>query len=145
MDIKKLHDKFKNQDSPSVEGQIRWLQKQGFSQDHIDRAMLDLYTDIEQGRMPQVFEREENGKIVEWHCHKPEDTLPPFFFTRRSIANGMELDQALLEYAKRIRTTELSQAIENLQAFEKKLRKKWASQVPWYKRVVGIKPQEQIE
>ena len=42
MDIKALHERFKDDHSPSVEGQIRWLQKQGFPQHHIEQAMAEM-------------------------------------------------------------------------------------------------------
>ena len=32
------------------ESQVRWLRKQGFSNDIIDRVMIAVYTEIEQGR-----------------------------------------------------------------------------------------------
>ena len=49
MNFKELHEKFKDDDSPSVEGQIRWLQKQGFAQHQIEQAMISVYTEIERG------------------------------------------------------------------------------------------------
>ena len=51
MNFKELHAKFKDNDSPSVEGQIRWLQKQGFAQHQIEQAMISTYTEIERGQV----------------------------------------------------------------------------------------------
>jgi hypothetical protein len=50
MNFKELHEKFKDDASPSVELQIRWLQKMGFLQHQIDQAMITVYTEIEQGK-----------------------------------------------------------------------------------------------
>lgn len=49
MDFVKIHERFKDNDSPCVEGQIRWLQKQGFAQHQIEQAMISLYSAIERG------------------------------------------------------------------------------------------------
>ena len=49
MDLKKLHEKYKDADSPSVETQIKWLRKLGFQNHIIDQTMISCYTDIEQG------------------------------------------------------------------------------------------------
>lgn len=51
MDLVKLHKSFKDVNSPSVEFQLRWLQKQGFSKDHIDKAILLGYTEIAEGKV----------------------------------------------------------------------------------------------
>jgi len=47
MNFVELHSKFKDDDSPSVEGQVRWLQKQGFAQHQIEQAMISVYMEIE--------------------------------------------------------------------------------------------------
>lgn len=49
MNFTELHAKYKDDDSPSVEGQIRWLQKQGFAQHQIEQAMIATYAEIERG------------------------------------------------------------------------------------------------
>jgi len=49
MDFVALHLKYKDSDSPSVEGQIRWLQKQGFAQAQVEQAMISVYDEIERG------------------------------------------------------------------------------------------------
>lgn len=100
MDMKTLHARFKDDDSPSVEGQIRWLQKQGFPQHHIEQAMLTLYSELERGNVP-----------------KKEDGTP--------VKGGWDLDQALLLTAKTIRTDELRLQVKRLEEFEAKLKAKW--------------------
>jgi hypothetical protein len=47
MDFKKLHERYKDDASPSVELQIRWLQKLGFQNHQIDQALITVYTEIE--------------------------------------------------------------------------------------------------
>lgn len=142
MNFKAIHDKYKDDASPSVEGQIRWLQKQGFSQDQIDRAMLGLYSDIEIGQAPRVFEKEENGKIVDTKYAFYSDPIPTFCYTFRDIKTGWELDQSLLEYARRERTKDLDAVIKRYEDFTKTLRNNWVKQVPWYKRIIGKRPEE---
>ena len=65
MDLKALHAKFRDDDSPSVEGQIRWLQKQGFAQHHIDQAIIGMYTDIEQEVLTFKSGHEMDQKLLE--------------------------------------------------------------------------------
>lgn len=107
MNFKALHTKYKDNDSPTVEGQIRWLQKQGFGQHQIDQAMITVYTEVERGE--------------------------------KDFKNGNDLDQHLLETAKKIRTDELTTYITKLEEFESKLKKKWEEDQkkskPWYKRI----------
>jgi hypothetical protein len=50
MDFKKLHERYKDDASPSVELQIRWLQRIGFQPHQIDQAMITVYTEIEQDK-----------------------------------------------------------------------------------------------
>lgn len=49
MNIKALHEKYKDDASPSVELQIRWLKRIGFEPHQIDQAMLTVYSEIERG------------------------------------------------------------------------------------------------
>jgi len=140
MNLEILHSQFKDDDSPSVEGQIRWLQKQGFSQAQIDQAFILLYTDIEQYKFPKVFELYEGDNLIDTK-YGPHDQDPPNHnYKVRTITNGFELDQCLLECAKIVRQTELKRLAKGIEVFEKKLRKRWARQVPWYKRIFGVKP-----
>ena len=143
MDIKTLHERFKDDHSPSVEGQIRWLQKQGFPQHHIEQAMAEMYADIERGDLPKAYEKlSQDDKVIQSIYLPKEVNSPGKDFAQREISNGWDLDQALLEYAKRARTDELGVMLKNIERFEQKLRKKWMKQVPWYKRVFGSKPKD---
>lgn len=47
MDFKKLHEKYKDEASPSIELQVRWLQRMGFQPHQIDQAMITVYSEIE--------------------------------------------------------------------------------------------------
>jgi len=107
MDFKKLHEKYKDEASPSVELQIRWLQRIGFQPHQVDQALITVYGEIERGE--KVFK------------------------------NGSELNLYLKDVASKIRTEELNVYIVNLQAFEAKMRKKFQSELPWWKRILGIK------
>ena len=49
MDFKKLHEKYKDDASPSVELQIRWLQRIGFKPHQVDQALITVYGEIERG------------------------------------------------------------------------------------------------
>ena len=143
MNFKELHTKFKDDDSPSVEGQIRWLQKQGFAQHQIEQAMIAAYTEIEMGRIPNCWSmlvQKNGGERIDRKYLPADYNSPGHKWKSRPIKNGFEFDQFLLENAKKVRTDELSVMLKNMQQFEKKLKKKWSSQVPWYKRMFGIKP-----
>jgi hypothetical protein len=107
MDIKKLHEKYKDDASPSVELQIRWLKKMGFEQHQIDQAMIIVYSEIEKDE--KVFK------------------------------NGGEFNLYLKDVASKIRTEELSAYIAKIEEFEAKMRKKWESELPWWKRILGIR------
>jgi uncharacterized protein (DUF2132 family) len=107
MNFVDLHAKYKDENSPSVEGQIRWLQKQGFAQHQIEQAMIKVYMEIE---------RDE-----------------------KDFANGMALDQHLLQVAKLIRTDELTQQIRKMEDFVEELKKKWQAEEKkknsWFRRL----------
>jgi uncharacterized protein (DUF2132 family) len=115
MNIKELHERFKDDDSPSVEGQVRWLQKQGFAQHQIEQAMLKVYDEIDRGLV--TFEGDRKG---------------------------FRLDQYLLQTAKQIRTEELSQQIKSIEDFHARLKAQWEEDLrkkqrkPWYKRIFGL-------
>ena len=70
MDFKKLHEKYKDDASPSVELQIRWLQRIGFQPHQVDQALITVYTEIEQGKKTfknggelNLYLKETAGKI----------------------------------------------------------------------------------
>ena len=147
MNFEKLHEPFKDDDSPSVEGQIRWLQKQKFTQAQIEQALLLAYSDLNNERIPQRWKRttrnESGTELIERHFlafgAKPSGRK----WESRDIQTGFELDQFLLNCAKRVKTTELGQTMKNLEAFKKKLELDYKNHIlskrPWYKRLLGIK------
>lgn len=140
MDMVKLHKPFAGKESPSPEAQRNWLRKRGFTPIQIDQAMLTLYSDLDRGALPHVFEgkTEIEKKELRYGMH---GAAAPNGFATREIKTGVELDQALLEYAKFFKTEDEKTEIERVQKFERMLRKRWESQVPWYKRIFGVKPQ----
>jgi len=107
MDFKKLHKRYKDEASPSVELQIRWLQRIGFQPHQVDQALITVYGEIERGE--------------------------------KTFKSGSELNLYLKETASKIRTEELNVYIKNLEAFEVKMRKKFQAELPWWKRILGIK------
>ncbi len=144
MDMVKLHEKFKGKDSPSVEAQRNWLRKRGFTPIQIDKAMLTLYSDIARGALPKVFEGAKEITKKEVSYGMAEDRAPSGFVAR-DISTGTELDQTLLKYALFFKSEDEKQEIERVQSFERMLRKRWESQVPWYKRIFGVKPNPKSE
>lgn len=147
MNFKELHKRFKDDDSPSVEGQYRWLEKQGFTPDQIERAMIEAYAEIRDERIPLRWKRQmknAEGSPVEERKFGPRDKTPKGAnWESREIKSGFEFDQYLLEMAKLARHKDVKLKIKGLEIFEKELRKKWSKQVPWYKRMFGVKPKEE--
>lgn len=129
MNFKQLHEQFKDNDSPSVEGQIRWLQKQGFAQHQIEQAMLTVYSELERGETPLVFTKKEihpdGGVKLSRVFGNNIDARPDESWNQRVIVTGEELDKYLQQVAKRVRTEELTLMVKNMEAFEDTLRKKW--------------------
>lgn len=50
IDFEALHKKFRDNDSASPQGQIRWLLKQGFAPNIVDEAMLMVYEEVKVGK-----------------------------------------------------------------------------------------------
>lgn len=129
MKIIKLHEQFKDDDSPSVEGQIRWLQKQGFLQNQIDQAMISVYSDIERNQLPIVFTKvavgPDGGKktLKTYRLHGSQSPGRPW--TGAAITCGWDLDQTLLMAAKMARTKDLSAVVKNIEKFEADMKAKW--------------------
>lgn len=121
MDMKALHKRFSDENSPSVEGQIRWLQKQQFSQSQIDQAMMTLYMELDAGRVPEAWTK--GGETC--YCLQGTQVEPDPAWTHRPIATGHDLDQMLLTIAKYIRTQELTVMITHLEKFEASMRSRW--------------------
>ena len=115
MDFAKLLEPYKIDDLSKTitpESQIRWLRKLGFSNDTIDRAMIAVYTEVEQG----------TKKFKDWQ----------------------ELHVCLKETAKLVQAKDDAAYIVRLQQFERNLRKKWEQEVPWWKRIFGIKKKREL-
>ena len=129
MDIKLLHSHYKDEHSPTVEGQIRWLQNQGFSQDQIDQAMIATYFDIERGCIPCKWERrfkDEQGRNTNELIFLPGDQPKPGDdWSGGPVAGGKMLDQYLLKVAKDIRTKELADKTQALGAMVSKMKAQW--------------------
>jgi len=109
MDFKQLHERFKDDDSPSVEGQIRWLQKQGFAQHQIEQAMISTYTEIERGEFTP-----KNGS-----------DLDQYLLNKAKIVRTEELSaqiKKMEEFVDKLK----GQAIEEYKKEQEK---------PWYKRL----------
>lgn len=118
MNFKELHRKYADNDSPTVEGQIRWLQKQGFPQHQIEQAMITVYGEISRGET--TF---KNGSELDQYL--------------LNVSKKFRTDEL----------TALSAVWEeNAAAQEKKWREKWEAEnklpeevkKPWYKKVLGI-------
>jgi hypothetical protein len=144
MDMAKLHEPYKGKESPSIEGQKNWLRKRGFKQPQIDKAMLTLYADMARGATPLVFEgsKEVTRKEIKYGM---ADSKPPSGFEARPVKTGAELDQSLLVYATFFKAEDDAQETQQAQEFYKMLEKRWLKQVPWYKRLFGIRPKEKAE
>ena len=129
MNLKELHERFKDNDSPSVEGQIRWLQKQGFAQHQIQQAILMVYSAIKRNEIPFVFHKKEerpDGGVDSIRVFGLEETTKPGEeWSMREIVSGEELDNCLLWKAKGVRTAELTSMVRKMEEFELDLRKKW--------------------
>jgi hypothetical protein len=50
MNIRKLHEPYKDEHSPSVEAQIAWLLRQNFPPNIVDQTMLTVYDEIIRGK-----------------------------------------------------------------------------------------------
>lgn len=144
MNLKELHKQFKDDDSPSVEGQYRWLERQGFTPDQIERGIIEAYTELENGQIPTRWTRTmktaEGKDVVEVKFGPKGKTPKGANWKGEPIKNGFELDQFIMEMARLARHNDLRMKVKGLELFEQKLRAKWSKQVPWYKRVFGVKP-----
>ncbi len=129
MDLKKLHEQFKDDDSPSVEGQIRWLQKQGFDKAQVERAMVTVYSELHRNQTPLTFMKRETkddgGIVIHKRYGNHETQKPSDDWDSRPIVSGEELDQYLLYVAKEIRTRDLTSYVKQIEKFEEEMRKKW--------------------
>lgn len=142
MDIKKLHEPFKDDDSPAAEGQVVWLQKQGFNQAQIDRAMVDVYSALDRGERPQLWYKKvprpggDTFEVQKIYLHQEEPTPGPGFESK-DITTGWDLDQFLLQRAKFFKKEDMSAVVKNIETFEANMRKKWEARQRkkrWWRR-----------
>jgi hypothetical protein len=120
MDIKAILAKFTDEKEFTVEGQIRWLQKQGFAQDQIDHAMLKVYFDLERGLIPCKWNT--GAEVVYLSGDVPKSGA---HWEGGPISTGNDLDQYLLKVAKEIRTKELSDKAASLGDLVSKMKAQW--------------------
>ena len=128
MDIKSLLQAYTSEKEFTVEGQIRWLQKQGFSQDQIDHAILAVYFDLERGVLPNKWYRTVEtsaGPVSEIVYFAGDQPKPNVDWDGGPISGGHELDQYLLKVAKDIRTKELSDKAAQLGELVSKMKSQW--------------------
>lgn len=115
MNFKELHSKFKDDDSPSVEGQIRWLQKQGFDQHQIEQAMISTYTEIERSQI----------------TFKKGFDLDQYLLNKAKLIRTEELTTQIArmeEFVDKLKC----QAIED---FKKEQANLFKPSKPWYRRI----------
>ena len=120
MDIKALLEGFTDLKDHSVEGQIRWLQKQGFSQDQIDHAILAVYFDLERGVIPCKWNT--GAETVYMAGDQPKSGE---HWEGGPISGGNDLDQYLLKVAKGIRTKELADKVAAIGVQVSKMKSQW--------------------
>lgn len=142
MDFKLLHEPFRDEDSPSVEAQIRWLQKQGFLQHQIQKTMVRVYGELSRNEIPRVWKRTLDNR--EEVLYRPHGVTPKGEgWSSEKVANGFDLCQYILEIAKSFRTQDLTKFIKDMEKFESDMKSKWIDsikyKVPWWKRLFGIK------
>lgn len=141
MDFDKIHKRFKDKHSPSVTAQIKWLEKQGFQPNHIEKAMLLAYGEIESGRVPVCWERlgEESPKrppkVYSTAGHPPPDQ----WYSKREIEGGKELCKFILATANRIQKKHHGVMKGLMESLDKERERQWARRLPWWKRLLGLR------
>jgi hypothetical protein len=121
MDIKALLARYTDEKEFTVEGQIRWLQKQGFTQDQIDHAIMTVYFDLERHLLPNKWTL-PTGEIVYLPGDQPKTSDD---WVGGEISGGNDLDQYLLKVSKDIRTKELSDKAAQLGGLVQKMKDQW--------------------
>ena len=120
MDIKAIHAKFQDRPDHTIEGQMRWLEKQGFSRDQIDAAMLKVYFDLERGCLP-----------IKWNTGSETVYLagdvPPSgeHWVGEPATSSHDIDRYLLAVAKGIRTQEYADKAARLGEQVAKMKAQW--------------------
>lgn len=144
MDIRKLHERFKDKDSPSPELQIRWLKRLGFEPHIIDQAMLNTYTDIDRGIRNFKSGSELNAYIRDMAIKVRDEELAAYI-------NKLEQFEAKLkakwEAERAEREAQAAKVEAERQAREKEIADAVAAATiglkkPWYKRAFSRKVKE---
>lgn len=120
MDIKAIHAKFQDRPDHTIEGQMRWLEKQGFTRDQIDEAMLSVYFDLERGVIPCKWNT--GTEVVYFSGDTPKSGE---HWEGGPIDNSHDLDRYLLKVAKDIRTKEYSDKARRLGEQVAKMKSQW--------------------
>lgn len=143
MDIRKLHEPYKDQDSPSPELQVRWLKRLGFEGHVIDQAMLNTYTDIERGIKTFKNGAELNAYIRDQAVQTRNEELSAYItkleqFEAKLKAKWEAERNARLALAAKLEAERVAKAAkleEEKLAKERELADTAAVKKPWYKRV----------
>lgn len=132
MDIRKLHEPYKDQDSPSPELQVRWLKRLGFESHIIDQAMLNTYTDVERGIRTFKSGAELNAYIKDQAVRIRNDELSAYISKLEQFESKLK---AKWEAERNERMALAAKLEADRLAKERELAAAAAAKKPWYKRV----------
>lgn len=130
MDFKKLHEPYKDDASPSIELQIRWLQRLGFQPHQIDQAMITVYTEIEQKERTFANGGELNLYLKDIAAKIRSDELNVY------ITNLENFEAKMRKTWEESRKVEESKKVETIPEPEPKPKPK--PKRPWYIRILDI-------
>jgi hypothetical protein len=116
----KLHEQYKSADSPSVQGQIAWLQKKGIPLEHIQSAMMHVYGEL--ARKEKVF----------------KDTTIPDGGEGHVYSAGAQLDHYLLSHAKRVHDDGLRNIVGQMEKNHNALINASFGKLGWRKRLKAL-------
>ena len=122
MDLKAILAGYTTKPEFTVEGQMRWLQKQGFTEDQIAQALMSVYFDLERGVLPNKWRMGPEGETVYLPGDQPKASET---WIGGPIGGGHELDQYLLKVAKDIRTRELTDKVAAIGIQVAKMKAQW--------------------
>ena len=120
MDLKVILSNYTSKKDHTVEGQMRWLQKQGFTEDQIAQALMTVYFDLERGVLPNKWVIDGVTTYLPGDQPKGSDS-----WVGGPISGGHDLDQYLLKVAKDIRTRELTDKVAALGVQVAKMKAQW--------------------
>ena len=144
MDIKAIHDAFTQEKDNTIEGQMHWLKKQGFTEDQMNHAILEVYFDLERGCIPCKWNT--GAEVVYLPGDQPKSGE---HWEGGPISTANDLDQYLLKVAKVIRTKELTDKAVALGGLISKMKSQWEADMAkanakpgFFKRLFGKKAEE---